>query len=124
AAPVSLRGSASYDSHTVKNLKSAKAGASFNINVMTTGLYDIFLHANGVMPNTTVRLAAGDAQLDTTINPAQSIPLGSLHLNKGEQLLHFDILKNAQHNSSGIAALKAISFVVSNANPSKLPLKF
>ena len=124
AAPVSLRGSASYDSHAVKNLKSSKSGASFNINVMTTGLYDVFLDANGVMPNTTVRLAAGDAQLDTTINPAQSIPLGSLHLNKGVQLLHFDILKNAQDNSSGIASLKAISFVDSNANLTKPPLKF
>ena len=69
----------------------AKAGASFNINVMTTGLYDIFLHAEGVMPNTTVRLAAsaflGNAQISKIINKAKSIPLGSLHLNAGEQLI-------------------------------------
>lgn len=123
AAPARLRGPAKYASHAVKNLKGAKAGASFNINVMTTGLYDIFLHAEGVMPNTTVRLATGNAQVSKMINKAKSIPLGSLHLNAGEQLIHFDILKNPQGHASGIESLKAISFEASNAQAT-MPLRF
>lgn len=124
AAPARLRGSASYDSHAVKNLKGPDAGVSFNINVTMTGLYDIFLHANGVMPNTTVRLAADRAQLSTTINQAQLIPLGSLHLNAGKQLLDFDITKNTHAHATGIASLKAISFVASSAEATKMPLHF